>query len=215
MPEWVGEREKPLQRQKKPKPYTAGTAWWAFLKEYLRSPKKVGALAPSGPALSRRMARLALDAKGPIVELGPGMGQVTAQLLKQGIAPERLLLIEQNPSFVRILRQRFPDVRIAQGDAADTLRHCEEAGLLHPGAVVSSLPFLSLDDALGRRIMRSLHEALAHDGCIIQFTYGRQSPLAALTSDFEPHLRHFIALNVPPARVWVYRHAVQKGAHSA
>ena len=47
----------------------------------------------------------------------PGTGPVTEALVAHGIEPARLVLVEFNPVFCRILRSRYPDATVVQGDA--------------------------------------------------------------------------------------------------
>ncbi len=49
--------------------------------------------------------------EGPVVELGPGTGPVTEALIRRGIAASRLILVEFNPDFCRLLTRRFPGSR--------------------------------------------------------------------------------------------------------
>ena len=89
-----------------------------FLKNWLDKPLVTGAVAPSSPALARLMASYADPAvAGRVVELGPGTGVVTQALLDRGFAAERIAAIEYNPDFCTLLRQRFPGVHFAHGDA--------------------------------------------------------------------------------------------------
>ena len=48
------------------------------------------------------------DGDGPVIELGPGTGPVTEALVEHGVHPSRLVLVEFNPTFCQLLRQRFP-----------------------------------------------------------------------------------------------------------
>ena len=54
---------------------------------------------------------------GPVIELGPGTGPVTEALVEHGVDPARLILVEFNPDFCRLLRTRYPAATVVQGDA--------------------------------------------------------------------------------------------------
>jgi phosphatidylethanolamine/phosphatidyl-N-methylethanolamine N-methyltransferase len=89
-----------------------------FFRSWIERPFAIGAVTPSGKALARTMAAYVDPSRpGPIIELGPGTGPVTEALLAQGIDPARLVLVEFNPSFCRVLRQRYPAATVVQGDA--------------------------------------------------------------------------------------------------
>src|SRR5271155_420567 len=89
-----------------------------FIRTLFESPRLTGAISPSGPFLARAMAR-AVDPRQPglVVELGPGTGPVTKALIERGVPAERLALVEYDAAFCRLLAQRFPGVRLIQGDA--------------------------------------------------------------------------------------------------
>lgn len=178
-----------------------------FLKSWFDNPMQIGAVAPSGAALAETMARAVDPAvRGPIIELGPGTGVVTRALLKRGIAPSRLLLVEFDPAFCALLAERYPGVRIVKGDAyrlAETLRGSLDA---FPAAVVSSLPLLMKPEPMRSALLAAAFDLMAPDGIFVQFTYGPSSPVprdAAFAVEGSPR----IWLNFPPARVWVYRRA--------
>ena len=90
----------------------------AFIRHWIDKPLSMGAVTPSGKMLARAMARCVdPDASGPVIELGPGTGAVTKALVERGIDPSRLVLVEFNPSFCRLLRTRYPAATVIQGDA--------------------------------------------------------------------------------------------------
>ena len=84
-----------------------------FLRGLIARPKNIGAIAPSGPVLAHAMAR-EIDPRstGPILELGPGTGVVTAAMIEAGIAPERITAIEYDPDFARLVSSRLPRVSV-------------------------------------------------------------------------------------------------------
>ncbi|KAF0231692.1 MAG: phospholipid [Beijerinckiaceae bacterium] len=176
-----------------------------FLKSWFDKPLVTGAVYPSGKALARMMARYVdPDVSGPVIELGPGTGPVTEALITRGIAEERLVLVEFNPDFCRLLRKRFPKARVIEGDAYDlgtTL-----AALGEPAAaVVSSLPLFTKPEAQRLGLLQEAF-GMMHAGCpFIQFTYATVSPMPLKGRDFEAEVSPRVWLNLPPARVWVYR----------
>lgn len=82
-----------------------------FLKQYLRNPRSIGAIAPSSPALARAMVDAAnLAAARVIVEFGPGTGVFTEELVARRRPGTRIIAIELNPDFFRQLQLRFAGV---------------------------------------------------------------------------------------------------------
>ena len=178
-----------------------------FIKTWLDNPVLTGAVSPSGRFLARMMAR-AVDpiGDGPIVELGPGTGPITEALLKRGVAPRRLVLVEFDGAFCRLLRKRFPGVHVVQGDAyrlAETLANV----LAAPAAsVVSSLPLLNKPDNERLALIADAFSLMGPRGTFVQFTYGMASPVPRVAAAaYDAEVSPPIWLNLPPARVWVYR----------
>jgi len=82
-----------------------------FIRSWIERPLSIGAVTPSGKILARVMAGYVdPNSTGPVVELGPGTGPVTEALVEAGVDPARLVLVEFNPAFCRILQKRYPDV---------------------------------------------------------------------------------------------------------
>ena len=106
-----------------------------FIREWARSPRAMGQVCPSGTPLARSMAAcVPLPAPvGPdglselVVELGAGTGTVTQELLRRGVHPHRLLVLERSEGMVELLRQRFPGLRVVHGDAAEVTNRLSTA----------------------------------------------------------------------------------------
>jgi len=180
-----------------------------FIRTWLGKPLVIGAVAPSGPDLARTMASAVdLDAEGPIIELGPGTGVVTQALLDRGLAVGRLILLEYDRDFCALLAQRFPGVRVVQGDAYALAE--QFSGILQGpiSAIVSSLPLLTKPEELRLKLLKEAFQLMQPGGRFVQFTYGFGSPMprggeVAVAAEVSPRIWR----NVPPARVWVYRKA--------
>src|SRR6202021_2899334 len=81
-----------------------------FIRSWIERPLSIGAVTPSSKMLARAMARYVdPHSDGPGVELGPGTGPVTAALVEAGVDPSRLVLVEFDPPFSRLLPHRHPD----------------------------------------------------------------------------------------------------------
>lgn len=184
-----------------------------FFKAWFENPLRTGAVSPSGRFLARMMARYVDPAtEGAIIELGPGTGPVTQALLQRGIAPERLVLVEYEKAFCRLLNRRFPRCRVVQGDAYDLPRTL--AGVVDGpvAAVVSSLPLLTRPEPQRLALLDQAFDLMGPEGCFIQFTYGMVSPAPRRSLNDQVHALMAEAsppvwLNLPPARVWIYRRA--------
>jgi len=177
-----------------------------FIRSWIEKPISTGAVMPSGKALARTMASY-VDAKseGPVIELGPGTGPVTEALVAQGIDPARLVLVEFNPAFCRLLRSRYPEATVVQGDAY-RLRRLLETYVREPAAaIVSGLPLVTKPLRTRLRLIADAMGLLAPSAPFIQFTYAMLPPIPKALSGISAEASELIWLNLPPARVWVYR----------
>ncbi len=163
---------------------------------------------PSGKPLARTMAQFVdPDIDGPVIELGPGTGAVTAALVEQGVEPSRLVLVEFNPAFCRLLRKRYPEATVVQGDAY-SLRRLLGSLLRQPAAaVVSGLPLFTKPLRLRLRLLNDAFKLLLPGAPFVQFTYAMVSPIPRSFSGAHAEASERIWLNLPPAKVWVYRKA--------
>jgi len=178
-----------------------------FLRGLLRDPRRTGALAPSSAGLARAMAEAGAGQKGLIVELGPGTGPVTTALLDSGVAPERLVLVEFDPEFCRLLQGRFPAVRVVRGDAFALATTLAEFRGQKIGAVVSSLPLLNEPPPARAGLLEEAFALMGDSGVYVQFTYGLKAPIprALAQGAYVVRRRATVWRNLPPAHVWTYR----------
>jgi phosphatidylethanolamine/phosphatidyl-N-methylethanolamine N-methyltransferase len=177
-----------------------------FIRSWLEKPLAIGAVKPSGKVLARTMAQYVdPDSDGPVIELGPGTGPVTQALVEQGVDPSRLVLVEFNAAFCRLLRARYPQATVLQGDAYG-LRRVLDNFLYQPAAaIVSGLPLMTKPARIRLRLIADALNLLAPGAPFVQFTYAVVSPLPKRLPGVRSEASERIWLNMPPARVWVYR----------
>jgi phosphatidylethanolamine/phosphatidyl-N-methylethanolamine N-methyltransferase len=173
-----------------------------FLRELLRNPKSISAMAPSSRWLAKAMTAHLGPQTGRVVEFGPGTGIFTRAILAQGVRPENLTLFEVNRDFALHLRAAFPGVTVVNGGAQTIDAHVQ-----HVGAVISGLPLLSFPADLNMAIMTGAFAALKPGGTFTQFTYGPKSPLPEpirTALNLRVSAGPKIWLNLPPARVYTF-----------
>ena len=177
-----------------------------FIRSWIEKPLAIGAVTPSGKALARTMARYVDPAMpGPVIELGPGTGPVTEALVDHGVDPARLILVEVDPTFCRMLRARYPQAIVVQGDAY-ALKHLLGGALTEPAAaVVSGLPLFTKPIRPRLRLLFEGLELLARGAPFIQFTYNAVAPIPKRLDHVQAEASERVWMNIPPARVWVYR----------
>jgi phosphatidylethanolamine/phosphatidyl-N-methylethanolamine N-methyltransferase len=184
-----------------------------FIRSWIEKPLSTGAVMPSSKVLARTMARYVdVDSTGPVIELGPGTGPVTEALVAHGVDPSRLVLVEFNPDFCRLLRTRYPEATVVQGDAY-RLRRLLEGYVKEPAAaIVSGLPLVTKPVRTRVRLISDAMTLLAPGAPFVQFTYAMVTPIPKALAGITAQASELIWMNVPPARVWVYRGQVRPAA---
>jgi phosphatidylethanolamine/phosphatidyl-N-methylethanolamine N-methyltransferase len=186
-----------------------------FIRSWIERPLSTGAVTPSGKILARTMARYVdPGSTGPVVELGPGTGPVTDALVEAGVDPSRLVLVESNAAFCRILRARYPQATLVQGDAYSVRRLLETLLLQPAAAVVSGLPLVTKPITMRLRLIRDAFDLMVPGAPFVQFTYSVAAPLPKRLGGFSVEASERIWMNIPPARVWVYRRSDVRGRTS-
>jgi phosphatidylethanolamine/phosphatidyl-N-methylethanolamine N-methyltransferase len=177
-----------------------------FLRSWIEKPLHMGAVMPSGRVLARTMAQYVdINSSGPVVELGPGTGAITSALIERGVDQKRLVLVEYNPGFCALLRDRYPLAKVVQGDAY-ALRDSLWNVLSAPAsAVVSGLPLVTKPMLTRLKLIRDAFVALSPGAPFVQFTYSVAPPIPKSLPGVSTEASERIWMNLPPARVWVYR----------
>jgi phosphatidylethanolamine/phosphatidyl-N-methylethanolamine N-methyltransferase len=173
-----------------------------FWRSLLNDPRKMGALVPSSSQLSRLIASRVDPSQSSVLEVGAGTGAITRALLRRGLRPERLFIIERDPVLSGFLRTNFPRVRICCGEAAHAPNILSGAGVGPVDTIVSSLPLRNLRQADQLEIFRAMMSTLNGKGQIIQFTYGPTCPIPSRRLGLEAECIGRVWMNFPPATVW-------------
>lgn len=174
-----------------------------FFGQLLRNPKRISAVAPSSSGLAQQMVSQITPQTRQVVELGPGTGKITGFILKAGITPQNLTVLEMNPQFCALLRDHFPQTNIVEGDAQDIAK----TGLEAVDMVISGLPLLSIPVEVQKNIVTGAFDLLQPGGKYVQFTYGPKPPIAAEILEclgLEWKTLPKIWRNLPPATTYVF-----------
>jgi phosphatidylethanolamine/phosphatidyl-N-methylethanolamine N-methyltransferase len=176
-----------------------------FIRGLIVRPKNVGALVPSSPALAKAIAaQVDVSRPGPVLELGPGTGVVTEALIERGVAEDRLIAIEYDADFTKLVARRFPRARVLRGDAFQFARMLDGSVSDPYAAIVSGLPLLNFPVEKRRELIESALARLAPGAPYIQFSYGTKPSIPG-TDRYTVRRAALVWKNLPPARVWVYR----------
>jgi phosphatidylethanolamine/phosphatidyl-N-methylethanolamine N-methyltransferase len=175
----------------------------SFIGAFFLNPRAMGAIMPSSKYLAREMAAHIIHKDKLIVELGAGTGIVTEALLREGIHPENIIIIEYSSDFVKKLQERFPAIRVIEGNAAHLISLLNDKRY-NVNTIISSIPMLSLPQDITTVILDQIERVLPKGGRYIQFTYDIfQRKKISLTYSKKVFSK-CIWSNLPPARVNVW-----------
>ncbi len=185
---------------------------FTFLKNFLRHPTKVGAIAPSSPGLVRIMTQwFDWERIRNVVEFGPGTGVFTEAIVEQLHPDAHFFAIEQSQELVEATRKRCPGTTVYHDSVTNVRELCRQQSIDHVDAVICGLPWASFSQSLQTEIMDSMLEVLPPGGQFATFAYWQGLALPAglrfsrrLTETFSSVQRSPTAWkNLPPA--FVYR----------
>ncbi len=175
-----------------------------FFNEFAKHPRNTGAIAPSTKGLARKMMdTINFNKAKTIVELGPGTGVFTRELLKQKKKDTLLILIEINETFSKKLQQEYannPSVRVIQGSAENIKKYIEGLKTAEIDYVLSGLPFTSLPGDVSKRILQNVRDSLTREGKFITFQYSLVKK-TFIQAFFPSIAAKKVWLNFPPAYV--------------
>lgn len=176
----------------------------SFFLEYMKNPRRIGAVAPSGQQLVAKMVEhIPFEQAKVIVEYGPGTGVFTKEIVRRLGPHTTFIIIEQNQSLYHTLCQEIgtvDNVFLYNDDAGNINAILGERGFTQVDTIISGLPFASLPTAVSRRIMEQTSIALADKGEFITFQY------TMFKRDFFLHYMNLTQVervwaNLPPAFV--------------
>lgn len=174
-----------------------------FFQQFLKHPLQIGSVIPSSPYLEKRVLEMAeVRQCKTVVELGSGTGGTTKAILRALPEDGTLLSIEINPRFHNIVREINDPRLIAHlGSAADLGTILEHYGLPNPDAIISGIPFSTMPEELGRKIIFEIARCLVHGGRFVAYQFS--SKVHQLCNPvMGPCKKSMEILNIPPMRVY-------------
>lgn len=175
-----------------------------FARNFFKHPRMLGSIIPSSRFLiGDLMRQMEWERARVVVEYGPGVGNITAEVLRR-LGPEgRMVVFETNDDFVQFLRAAIPDPRltVVHGSAADVERVLAGMGLGKADYVISGIPFSTMPQNAAKAIVRATREALSADGRFLVYQFSREVQ-RFLKPEFREIREAFEPLNILPARLY-------------
>lgn len=164
----------------------------------------LGSLIPSSRFLVEHLLRdIDWSSARVIVEYGPGVGTITAEIVKRMRSDATLLVFEVNDEFVRVLTRRFSDprVRIMHRSASAVLDVLRDLSFPSADCVIAGIPFSIMAEDERLQVLRKTHEALRPGGVLVVYQFSARVR-GELEVIFGRVHQVFELRNILPARVF-------------
>lgn len=175
-----------------------------FWRQFVKSRKEIGSITPSSRFLTRGiMNKIDFVHAGVIVELGPGTGVFTVEILKRMTHNCKLIVVELNAEMYNELKKKINDPRVVlvHGSANDLSNILASNGLTHVDYIVSGLPLSVMPQEIAENIIKTSSDVLSQNGRYIQFMYTLLFKKKMLRH-FSSLTQSYIFLNFPPAFIF-------------
>jgi phospholipid N-methyltransferase len=175
-----------------------------FTRNFFRHPRMLGSIVPSSRFLIKQLLEpIDWTRARVIVEYGPGVGSITAEVLDRMHADAILIAIETNPDFVGYLRTTFTDPRlhVAEASAVAVDEILRRFGHLRANYIISGIPFSTIPAPVRERILRKTRAVLEPGGAFLVYQFSTRV-LQDLKRIFGYVGRKFEPLNVLPAHLF-------------
>ncbi len=171
-----------------------------FAKSFLKNWREVGSITPSSRFLAKKMvAGIDFAKANVIVELGPGSGIFTREILRKMKPEAKLILLETNHDFCENLATIDDERLVVACDSAMNMQKYLDGGFAD--YIVSGIPLANLSRENKDELLRISHNTLRSGGGFSQFQYTLESR-KDLKKVFGKVKVRFVPLNVPPAFVY-------------
>lgn len=149
-----------------------------IFREFLKSPNKVGAIAPSSRYLANAMLdQLHWDTLTNVVEYGPGTGAISKHLLERVGDHQKFFAVELNGSFIPVLNEKLPQLKVFNESVSDIRRICDREDVDWVDGIISGLPWTAFPEPLQEELLSATLDVLADNGQFVTFAYVHGLPL--------------------------------------
>lgn len=164
----------------------------------------LGSVIPSSRFLVNQLLRkVDWEQARVIVEIGPGVGTISREILKRMRPDAVLLVFEINDDFVHHLRQNFGDtrMRIVHRSGTDVSEVLREMRLGSADYIFAGIPFSIMSDEARMAVLNNSYDALRTGGVMLVYQFSGKVK-ADLEKLYGRVHRLFEPRNVLPAQVF-------------
>jgi phospholipid N-methyltransferase len=199
-----------VQNQQQPSQHSRNGDVLLFARNFFRHPRMLGSIVPSSRFLIKQLLEpINWGRARVIVEYGPGVGTITAEVLRQLRSDATLIAIEMNPDFVRYLSSSLNDrrLRVVAGSAEQVDEILRRFGFTRADYIISGIPFSTIPAPVREQILRKTCDVLEPGGAFLVYQFSTRV-LQDLKRVFGYVGRRFQPLNVLPAHLFICQPAI-------
>lgn len=183
-----------------------------FMREFIKNPMKMGSITPSSKFLANKMIdEICLKKNNFIIELGAGTGAITKNIIEKVEDQNNFLTVEINPQLATFLKDKFPNLNIAEISAEFLKEYLTENNLPQANGIISGLPWAIFNDQIQNTILTSIVDSLAQNGTFVTFAYIhalKMKPAKLFKQKLNKHFKSVqvstpIWINIPPAIIYI------------
>jgi phospholipid N-methyltransferase len=181
-----------------------GDSTFVFAKNFFKNPRMLGSVIPSSRFLINQLLRdVDWDKTRLVVEIGPGVGTISKEVLRRMRPDGTLLALEINDDFVKHLQQNFGDtrLRVQHRSGAEVNQALDEQLLGKADYVIAGIPFSIMTESDRMDVLRNCHAALRPGGTMLVYQFSPKVR-ADLERLFDRVHRMFEPRNILPAHVF-------------
>jgi len=177
-----------------------------FFSNFLKNPKEVAAIAPSSKYVIKRIIRhIDFNNARYLIEYGPGVGNVTEELLMGMNSDAKLICFESNIKFYNFLNKSIKDNRLVIiNNSAEMLDlYMEKFNIENVDYILSGIPFTLIKKENKKNIIKKTKKMLRKGGKFIvyqQYNWHLKKYLYAYFKNISIYLE---VRNMPPTFIFV------------
>ena len=176
-----------------------------FLSNFIKKPKEVASITPSSKhVINQLMKNIDFDNAKCIIEFGPGIGNITKELLKRLSQDTKLICFETNKKFCNFLKNSIKDSRLEViNDTAKNLDfYLKKYKIDNIDYAVSGIPFSLIKKEDKKNIIKNTRDRLRKGGKFIVYQ-NSQHMKKYLSIYFKKILVDLEVRNIPPTFIFV------------
>ncbi len=172
-----------------------------FFSNFIKNPLTNASVIPSSKRASKKiLENIDFSKINSVLELGPGNGIFTGEIIKRCKPDTKIVLIEIEDSYIKILKRKFGKRIIIENTWAHNMADVLDKHNINPvDLIISGLPFS------GDENKKDLNNAIleqADQGAIYRFFTYMPGFMKKAYKDMPIEKYNFVFRNIPP--MWIY-----------